>query len=58
MLTEEFKEILDVSQKFATKEIGKDVLDNDLSPSTDWTKSLWRQKLTTGIMFLNTPIPG
>ena len=55
MITEEFKEILDVSRKFTAKEIGKDVLDIDLNPSTDWTNNLWHKGAEVGFPGLLIP---
>jgi len=48
MITDQFKEILDVSIKFATKEIEPAALEVDLNPSLDWTKSLWTKSLEVG----------
>jgi len=55
MTTDEFKEILDVSTKFAGKEIGPGALEADLHPSIDWTKSLWTKSLEVGFPGLLIP---
>jgi alkylation response protein AidB-like acyl-CoA dehydrogenase len=55
MTTDEFKEILDVSVKFAAKEIGQGVLEADLHPSTTWTESLWTKSMEVGFPGLLIP---
>jgi alkylation response protein AidB-like acyl-CoA dehydrogenase len=55
MTTDEFKEILDVSTKFASKEIGPGALEADLHPSTTWTESLWTKSMEVGFPGLLIP---
>ncbi|MCX5852756.1 MAG: acyl-CoA/acyl-ACP dehydrogenase [Deltaproteobacteria bacterium] len=55
MLTEDYKEILDVSRKFAAKEIGQHILDIDLEPSIEWTKALWMKSREVGFPGLVIP---
>jgi alkylation response protein AidB-like acyl-CoA dehydrogenase len=55
MMTDEIKEILDVSLKYATKEIGQGALESDLNPSLDWTKSIWERSLEVSFPGLIIP---
>ncbi len=55
MTTDDFKEILNVSIKFAAKEIGQGALEADLHPSLDWTKSLWTKSMEVGFPGLLIP---
>jgi alkylation response protein AidB-like acyl-CoA dehydrogenase len=55
MITDEYKEILDVSKKFASKEIGQHALEADLDPSLDWIKSIWMKSRDVGFPGLLIP---
>ncbi|MBN2282768.1 MAG: acyl-CoA/acyl-ACP dehydrogenase [Deltaproteobacteria bacterium] len=55
MLTEELRDILELSRKFAAKEIGPHMPDIDLTPSPDWTRSLWTKSRDVGFPGLLIP---
>ncbi|MGD0275036.1 MAG: acyl-CoA dehydrogenase family protein [Syntrophales bacterium] len=55
MIADEYREILEVSRKFAAKELGQSALETDLHPSLDWSKSIWMKSREVGFPGLLIP---
>ena len=52
---EELNEIIEVSKKFAAREIRAGVLEADLASDTQWVRSLWTRSREIGLPGLIVP---